>query len=113
VIDTDEIPAQTTTTPPPPPPPPPPTTPPPVPTTPARAKATRNLIGELGTVTITITAAKDGEAEVRGALYAARTIDGTRIEVGEEIEVVEVEDGVLLVARPADAEPFSDEPPSP
>ena len=113
VIDTDEIPAQTTTTPPPPPPPPPPTTPPPVPTTPARAKATRNLIGELGTVTITITAAKDGEAEVRGGLYAARTIDGTRIGVGEEIEVVEVEDGVLLVARPADAAPFSDEPPSP
>ncbi len=75
---------------------------------PAPKRATRALVGELGTVTLAITADADGEAEVRGSLYPARSLDGTPLAEGDQIEVVDVEDGVLLVAPPAD-EPFEDE----
>ena len=55
-----------------------------------------------------ITIERDGEVEVRGALYPARSLDGTPFRRGDEIEVVDLQDGVLLVAPPADV-PFEDE----
>jgi membrane-bound ClpP family serine protease len=45
---------------------------------------------------------------VRGSRYPARSIDGTPLAEGDEIEVVDVQDGVLLVAPPPE-EPFEDE----
>ena len=86
-------------------PPPPPTTapPPPPPPGPAPAQPTRGLIGEFGTVTRAITLEQDGEVEVRGSLYPARSFDGSPLRRGDEIEVVDLQDGVLLVAPPADA----------
>ena len=94
-LPTPTVPAPTTV--------PPPTTPSPAPKRPTRA-----LVGELGTVTLAITAEVDGEAEVRGSRYPARSLDGTPLAEGDEIEVVDVQDGVLLVALPAD-EPFEDD----
>ncbi|MGE5690032.1 MAG: transglycosylase domain-containing protein [Pseudomonadota bacterium] len=76
------------------------------------AVANRSLVGELGTVTVSITPEQDGEAEVRGARYVARSWDGTPIDVGESVEVVDVDQGVLIVARPADAEQYAGEPPA-
>jgi membrane-bound ClpP family serine protease len=60
-------------------------------------------------VTLVLTPESDGEVEVRGSRYPARSWDGTPIPAGAEIEVVDLEDGVLLVALPADAEQFSED----
>ena len=78
---------------------------------PALKRPTRALVGELGTVTVAITLDRDGEAEVRGSLYPARGIDGTPLARGDEIEVIDVQDGVLLVAPPADASFEEESPP--
>jgi penicillin-binding protein 1A len=80
------------------------------PPTPAPQRPTRALVGELGTVTLAITAEADGEIEVRGSRYPARSLDGTPLAEGDEIEVVDLQDGVLLVALPPDA-PFEEDAP--
>jgi penicillin-binding protein 1A len=108
-VDDDE-PSETVAAPAPPPltepaapPPPPPSKPAPAPSKPAPKRPTRALVGEFGTVTVAITLDRDGEAEVRGSLYPARSIDGTPLARWDEIEVIDVQQGVLLVAPPADA----------
>ena len=96
------------------PPPPPPTTPAPPPSPPPSsppARPTRALVGELGTVTMAITLDQDGEVEVRGSLYPARSLDGTPFRRGDEVEIVDLEDGVLLVAPPGEVGYYQDESP--
>jgi penicillin-binding protein 1A len=84
---------------------------PPPPPSPAPARPTRALVGEFGTVTAPITLEQDGEVEVRGSLYPARSLDGTELRRGDEVEVVDLQDGVLLVAAPADAAFVEDDDP--
>jgi hypothetical protein len=79
------------------------TSPPPPPPSPPPARPTRALVGEFGTVTAPITLEQDGAVEVRGSVYPARSLDGTELRPGDEVEVVDIQDGVLLVAPPPDA----------
>jgi membrane-bound serine protease (ClpP class) len=62
-------------------------------------EATRALIGQLGEVRSVLN--PEGFVWVLGELWRARSEDGTRVRVGEPVEVTALEGHLLMVRRPA------------